>query len=162
MVECCNIAFACSVWRVLSIYSAETLPLPVQFEKYLYSAVTLPFPVQFGEYLYSAVTLPLSVQFEEYSAEKLSLPVQFGEYRYSAERMTWDPNCYECKVRYRDPKPKDLVMYLHAWVYKVLISVIANICGTNTKKTTGIDCFLAKSLLKTDFFPVIEPFYELF
>ena len=33
--------------------------------------------------------------------------------------MTWDPNCYECKVRYRDPKPKDLVMYLHAWVYKV-------------------------------------------
>ncbi len=45
--------------------------------------------------------------------------LQFGDYRYSAERMTWDPNCYECKVRYRDPKPKDLVMYLHAWVYKV-------------------------------------------
>ena len=33
--------------------------------------------------------------------------------------MTWDPHCYECKVRYRDPKPKDLVMYLHAWRYKV-------------------------------------------
>ena len=33
--------------------------------------------------------------------------------------MTWDPNCYECKVRYRDPKSKDLVMYLHAWRYKV-------------------------------------------
>ena len=35
--------------------------------------------------------------------------------------MTWDPNCYECKVRYRDPKAKDLVMYLHAWRYKVLL-----------------------------------------
>lgn len=41
------------------------------------------------------------------------------EYRYQPEKMTWDPNCYECKVRYRDPKPKDLVMYLHAWRYKV-------------------------------------------
>ena len=41
------------------------------------------------------------------------------EYRYTPEKMTWDPNCYECKVRYRDPKAKDLVMYLHAWRYKV-------------------------------------------
>lgn len=41
------------------------------------------------------------------------------EYRYQPEKMTWDPHCYECKVRYRDPKPKDLVMYLHAWRYKV-------------------------------------------
>ena len=41
------------------------------------------------------------------------------EYRYVPEKMTWDPNCYECKVRYRDPKAKDLVMYLHAWRYKV-------------------------------------------
>ena len=42
------------------------------------------------------------------------------EYRYVPEKMTWDPNCYECKVRYRDPKSKDLVMYLHAWRYKVM------------------------------------------
>ena len=41
------------------------------------------------------------------------------DYRYVPERMTWDPNCYECKVKYRDPKAKDLVMYLHAWRYKV-------------------------------------------
>ena len=41
------------------------------------------------------------------------------EYRYVPDKMTWDPNCYECKVRYRDPKAKDLVMYLHAWRYKV-------------------------------------------
>ena len=46
---------------------------------------------------------------------------KFKEYRYGPEKMTWDPNCYECKVRYRDPKAKDLVMYLHAWRYKVII-----------------------------------------
>lgn len=33
--------------------------------------------------------------------------------------MTTDKHCYECKVRYRDPKPQDLVMYLHAWKYQV-------------------------------------------
>jgi hypothetical protein len=33
--------------------------------------------------------------------------------------MTTDKHCYECKVRYKDPKPQDLVMYLHAWKYKV-------------------------------------------
>ncbi|CAH1175966.1 unnamed protein product [Phaedon cochleariae] len=37
---------------------------------------------------------------------------------FSAEKMTADEHCYECKVRYRDPKPQDLVMYLHAWTYK--------------------------------------------
>ena len=46
------------------------------------------------------------------------------EYRYTPEKMTWDPNCYECKVRYRDPKAKDLVMYLHAWRYKVRTEVV--------------------------------------
>lgn len=38
---------------------------------------------------------------------------------FNAEKMTMDKHCYECKVRYRDPKPQDLVMYLHAWKYKV-------------------------------------------
>ena len=46
---------------------------------------------------------------------------QNADYRYSPDRMTWDPNCYECKVKYRDPKAKDLVMYLHAWRYKVSV-----------------------------------------
>ena len=50
------------------------------------------------------------------------LLAKFREYRYGPEKMTWDPNCYECKVRYRDPKAKDLVMYLHAWRYKVIIA----------------------------------------
>ncbi|KAK4296455.1 hypothetical protein Pmani_031054 [Petrolisthes manimaculis] len=39
------------------------------------------------------------------------------EYGYQAHLMTVDEHCYECKVRYRDPKPRDLVMYLHALKY---------------------------------------------
>jgi len=38
---------------------------------------------------------------------------------FNSALMTFDTHCYECKVRYRDPKPKDLVMYLHALSYKV-------------------------------------------
>lgn len=38
---------------------------------------------------------------------------------YNLDKMTNDKHCYECKVRYRDPKPQDLVMYLHAWKYSV-------------------------------------------
>ena len=56
------------------------------------------------------------------------LLAKFKEYRYGPEKMTWDPNCYECKVRYRDPKAKDLVMYLHAWRYKVFYNWCRFIC----------------------------------
>lgn len=40
----------------------------------------------------------------------------------ASDKVVIDKHCYECKVHYRDPKPKDLVMYLHAWKYKVRIS----------------------------------------
>lgn len=36
----------------------------------------------------------------------------------STDALSSDPHCYECRVRYRDPRPRDLVMYLHAWKYK--------------------------------------------
>ncbi|XP_063618003.1 pseudouridylate synthase RPUSD2-like isoform X1 [Cydia splendana] len=36
----------------------------------------------------------------------------------STDTLSADPHCYECRVRYRDPRPRDLVMYLHAWKYK--------------------------------------------
>jgi len=35
------------------------------------------------------------------------------------ERMTIDPNCVWCTKRYRDPKPEQLTMCLHALSYKV-------------------------------------------
>ncbi|XP_016964418.1 pseudouridylate synthase RPUSD2 isoform X1 [Drosophila biarmipes] len=36
----------------------------------------------------------------------------------SVNKVSVDEHCYECKVHYRDPKSKDLIMYLHAWKYK--------------------------------------------
>ncbi|XP_066903117.1 pseudouridylate synthase RPUSD2 isoform X1 [Halyomorpha halys] len=53
---------------------------------------------------------------------KVTVATQTGhdapDLAFQPEKMTTDPHCYECKVRYRDPKPKDLIMYLHAWKYQ--------------------------------------------
>ena len=46
-------------------------------------------------------------------------PTPTGGAAFRPELMVADPHCYECKVRYRDPKPSDLVMYLHALKYAV-------------------------------------------
>ena len=72
-------------------------------------------PVILREPLEAESTEPITEQDNE-------LLTKHKEYRYMSEKMTWDPHCYECKVRYRDPKAKDLVMYLHAWRYKVRIT----------------------------------------
>ncbi|XP_037071799.1 RNA pseudouridylate synthase domain-containing protein 2-like [Pollicipes pollicipes] len=40
-----------------------------------------------------------------------------SSHAFRRDLMTVDPHCYECKVKYRDPKPSDLVMYLHALKY---------------------------------------------
>lgn len=69
-------------------------------------------PVILRQPLEAESTEPITEQDNE-------LLAKHKEYRYMSEKMTWDPHCYECKVRYRDPKAKDLVMYLHAWRYKV-------------------------------------------
>ncbi|EDV32359.2 uncharacterized protein Dana_GF15796, isoform A [Drosophila ananassae] len=37
---------------------------------------------------------------------------------YDPKKNTSDPHCSECKINYRDPEEKDLVMYLHAWKYR--------------------------------------------
>ena len=39
--------------------------------------------------------------------------------RFDVTKLSFDPHCYECKVKYRDPSPKDLVMFLHAYTYTV-------------------------------------------
>ncbi|XP_055295687.1 pseudouridylate synthase RPUSD2-like isoform X2 [Sitodiplosis mosellana] len=53
---------------------------------------------------------------------KVTVATQTGhdnpDFTFSPDKMTVDKHCYECKVRYRDPKPQDLVMYLHAWKYQ--------------------------------------------
>ena len=38
---------------------------------------------------------------------------------FDQKKLTVDHHCYECKVKYRDPRPRDLVMFLHAWTYSV-------------------------------------------
>lgn len=45
---------------------------------------------------------------------------------FDAEKLTHDPHCYECRVKFRDPKPKDLIMYLHAWKYSVSICYVVD------------------------------------
>ncbi|XP_043656973.1 RNA pseudouridylate synthase domain-containing protein 2 isoform X1 [Drosophila teissieri] len=37
---------------------------------------------------------------------------------FDPQKATSDPQCSECKINYRDPGPKDLIMYLHAWKYR--------------------------------------------
>ena len=58
-----------------------------------------------------------------FRTNKVTVATQTGheapDLTFNPEKMTTDKHCYECKVRYRDPKPRDLVMYLHAWKYKV-------------------------------------------
>ena len=38
--------------------------------------------------------------------------------RFNTALATTDPDCRECKVTYNDPKPEELVMYLHALKYE--------------------------------------------
>ncbi|KAF7992251.1 hypothetical protein HCN44_001576 [Aphidius gifuensis] len=55
------------------------------------------------------------------SALKVTVGTQTGseplDSNFTNDKVTIDKHCYECKVKYRDPKPSDLVMYLHAWRY---------------------------------------------
>ena len=43
--------------------------------------------------------------------------VKGADKRYDVSKLTSDPHCLECQVKYKDPRPKDLVMFLHAWAY---------------------------------------------
>ncbi|KAH8282043.1 hypothetical protein KR054_004983 [Drosophila jambulina] len=43
---------------------------------------------------------------------------------YDLKKTTSDPHCHECKLNYREPEEKDLIMYLHAWKYKVCLKYI--------------------------------------
>ena len=36
---------------------------------------------------------------------------------FEKEKVTADPNCQECLAKYRDPKPEELVMFLHSYKY---------------------------------------------
>jgi len=90
--------------------------------------------------------------FLSFSIKQVTVATQTGhespDLAFNAEKMTTDKHCYECKVRYKDPKPQDLVMYLHAWKYKVNFSMKhfflfllmrlaqASLCGLHYAPTT--------------------------
>ena len=82
------------------------------------------------------------------SLNKVTVATQTGQEApdlvFNPDKMTTDKHCYECKVRYRDPKPRDLVMYLHAWKYKVRLK-----CGSNS--TTYHNSRLLYPQLQTKF-----------
>ena len=44
---------------------------------------------------------------------------------FDHKKLSYDAHCYECKVKYRDPSPKDLVMFLHAYTYTVMFEMIS-------------------------------------
>jgi len=39
-------------------------------------------------------------------------------------KMTFDPTCLDCRRQFKEPKPEELVMYLHALRYKVCLTWI--------------------------------------
>lgn len=43
---------------------------------------------------------------------------EYIDYRKNPERITFEKNCYFCTKTFRDPKPSNLVMFLHAFKYK--------------------------------------------
>ncbi|CAI6359454.1 unnamed protein product [Macrosiphum euphorbiae] len=43
--------------------------------------------------------------------------IYVADVEFDKKKLTVDAHCQECKVRYKDPEPTDLVMYLHALRY---------------------------------------------
>ncbi|KAL4710029.1 hypothetical protein ACJJTC_016007 [Scirpophaga incertulas] len=73
----------------------------------------------------SPAASPLNDDSSDAKSDKVTVATQTGCTPTAASASTGatdalqpDPHCYECRVRYRDPRPRDLVMYLHAWKYK--------------------------------------------
>ncbi|XP_004529442.1 RNA pseudouridylate synthase domain-containing protein 2-like [Ceratitis capitata] len=84
-----------------------------------------------GETLSNAVPIPVAATQKNPEADEgkneeqpktVTVGTQTGheppDTNYNKQKTTFDEHCYECKVRFKDPKPKDLIMYLHAWKYR--------------------------------------------
>ena len=49
--------------------------------------------------------------------------IEEADERFNIKKLSFDTHCYECKVKYRDPSPNDLVMFLHAYTYTVKLYI---------------------------------------
>lgn len=45
-------------------------------------------------------------------------PIDAAMSKLDPSKLTTDENCRECKLKFQDPRPENLVMYLHAFRYK--------------------------------------------
>ncbi|XP_034234906.1 RNA pseudouridylate synthase domain-containing protein 2-like [Thrips palmi] len=61
-----------------------------------------------------------SAKTEEPSCKSISTQTNYEEPDpyFQKEKLTKEATCSECKLNYRDPKPMDLIMYLHAHRYE--------------------------------------------
>jgi len=68
-----------------------------------------------------SMTMPMGARNGLKDQVKVTIATQTGieeaDRGFDISKLSVDPHCYECKVKYRDPRPKDLVMFLHAWTY---------------------------------------------
>jgi RluA family pseudouridine synthase len=60
--------------------------------------------------------------------------IDLPDMTYDKNKDSIDPYCQECKINYKDPQPKDLMMYLHAlkysgpdWTYETPMPVWADV-----------------------------------
>ncbi|KAF4517833.1 hypothetical protein B566_EDAN008775 [Ephemera danica] len=106
---------------LINIHNAENW-LGMDGDSDLMLSPTLAMPLPAADSSDSQESSPGDSPCDEASSSKVTVATQTGhespDLRFDLAKMTRDPHCYECKVRYRDPKPKDLVMYLHAWKYR--------------------------------------------
>jgi hypothetical protein len=58
---------------------------------------------------------------ESSTIEMESKPINQKQPTFDPTLLEKDPDCFECKQVYRDPKRKDLIMYLHALSYRVSV-----------------------------------------
>lgn len=63
--------------------------------------------------------------------------INLPDSKFDKNKFSVDPHCQECKTHYKDPEPKDLVMYLHAfrysgpnWLYETSMPVWADVNWT--------------------------------
>lgn len=63
--------------------------------------------------------LPAAQQFHNAGTRSIAAQTSLDvpDAAFDASLVTTDKNCVECKAAYRDPKPQDLVMFLHALKY---------------------------------------------
>ena len=66
---------------------------------------------------------------------------------FDIAKLSVDPHCYECKVKYRDPRPKDLVMFLHAWTYSVRHTFVITLSNVSSVSKVSKSVISAMSVL---------------